>query len=103
MKLNPDERKRLRILEQEIEALHESIDNFATELVRSGDPEREQLACQFEEIINALDPACIAEILRPRAAAKEKARIFALGRAWEKAHPEAMAKCPRLPGSNATG
>jgi hypothetical protein len=34
----------LRLLEQEIEALRESIDNFATELVPSGDPEREQLA-----------------------------------------------------------
>jgi hypothetical protein len=94
MKLNSDERKRLRILDREIKALGESIENFVTELVHSGDPEREQLACQFEEIIDAMGRIGIDEILRPRATAKEKARIFAIGRAWEKAHPEAMAKCP---------
>jgi hypothetical protein len=94
MKLNSDERKRLRILERETETLKESIENFSLELVRSGDPERERLACQFEEIINALDPTRIGKILRPRAAAKEKAKTIARARVWEKAHPETMAECP---------
>jgi hypothetical protein len=88
MKLNPAERKRLRLLEREIEALHESIDNFATELVRSGDPEREQLA---GKLLGVMGPdGFIDEILHPRA----REKMLAQGRAWEKAHPEAMAKCP---------